>query len=1025
VQALKLLLELLAVALAWLGVSRFARPPWRDRLTFLIKLYLTVRVVALIALHEVDGVTIYSILAERLATLSLAAFVGFTLLAMALKLLGIAASITRWILMLHGQGIRLPVRHIVGAFFIGRFLGTFLPSTLGLDGYKLYDASRFSGRSIEVTTATAVEKVLGLSGVFGTFLIALPFGVSIFGQYAPVIALFGIPIGLLPLAVVALGFFWPGPVLIRWALTRLPLPTLQRALERIADGASSYAHKKGLLLLAWFLSLVQHFTTAAMYYATARALGVEPQAAGFWEVTFASSIQIFATVISPFTIAGEGIREVAQGLLLQNQMTFAVAAASGLLGFLAAEAPTLLGAIPWLTRRESYRPAFCLVDGEQVDYDEARRAAADLGVSRDVSPAAVEVEPLVARLWRGVPLGLGAGALAGVMIGFAESFYLLYRGKIVEEAQVFWAAPLAYALLFGGLGALGGAALSAVPFPRSFRERWIPALGITACFTPYALIATLFFAYRDAYAEQLPPLLVLLSIALVHAVVAAALLGLTLALGFSRLRGLLSARAAIAIAVGCILAGALGGRLFGPAPAAGVEPRPVPAQLARHPNVLLVIVDTLRADALDLYDASGVRTPALRRLARDGTLFSAAFAQASWTKPSIASILTGLYPSSHGAVHKPSQLPDSVVTLAEAFQAFGYTTSGIVTNINLAPSFNFQQGFDEYAYLTPDYLFGAEDSTSRMLLYEIARRVAARVSGGVKPGQAYQTAEVVNARAVEWLDRHQDERFFLLLHYMEPHDPYFTHPDDGRAIARATLPHPDPELAGELRSRYRGEIEHWDAQFGELLDELERRGLYQDLLIAVTSDHGEEFQDHGGWWHGLTLYDEQIGVPLIVKWPREGRGAEPVWRGQVETIDLLPTLLSHVGAPLPPNLHGENLLDPATGGDGEREVFAEEDHEGNVLQAVRAAGWKLIRANPGNPRGLDQIELYDLEQDPAERENLADQDGVRAKILLDDLEELVVYAASQARKQQNVEIGRSECERLKALGYVEDCEGVE
>jgi arylsulfatase A-like enzyme len=1025
VQALKLLLELIAVALAWVGVARLAPPPWRARLTFLIKLYLTLRVVWLIALHEVDGVTIYSILAERLVDLSLASFVAFTLLATGLKLVGIAASITRWILMLHGQGIQLPVRHIVGAFFIGRFLGTFLPSTLGLDGYKLYDASRFSGRSIEVTTATAVEKVLGLSGVFGTFLIALPLGVSIFGQYAPVIALFGVPIGLLPLAVVALGFFWPGPVLIRWILNRLPLPTLRRALERIADGASSYADKKGLLLVAWLLSLVQHFTTAAMYYATARALGVQPHAAGFWEVTFASSIQIFATVISPFTIAGEGIREVAQGLLLQNQMTFAIAAASGLLGFLAAEAPTLLGAIPWLTRRESYRPAFCLVDGEQVDYDEARRAAADLGVSRDAGGAAAEVEPLFARLRLGVPLGLGAGALAGVMIGFAESFYLLYRGKIVEEAQVFWAGPLAYALLFGALGAFGGAALSAVPFPRSFRERWIPALGIAACFTPYALIATLFFAYRDAYAEQLPPLGVLLSIAAAHGVVAAALFGGTLAIGASRLRGLIRARVALALAVGGVLAGALGGRVLGPAPPAGSEPRPVPARLANHPNVILVIVDTLRADALDLYDASGVRTPALRRLARDGTLFRAAFAQASWTKPSIASILTGLYPSSHGAVHKPSQLPDSVVTLAEAFQAFGYTTGGIVTNINLAPSFNFQQGFEEYAYLTPDYLFGAEDSSSRLLLYEIARRAAARLSGGVRPGQAYQPAELVNARAYEWLDRHQDERFFLLLHYMEPHDPYFTHPDDGRAIARATLPDPDPELANELRRRYRGEIEHWDAQLGELLDELERRGLYRNALIAVTSDHGEEFQDHGGWWHGLTLYDEQIGVPLVVKWPRERRGAGPVWRGQVETIDLVPTLLGQIGAPIPPNLHGEDLLDPAGTGDGEREVFAEEDHEGNVLQAVREGGWKLIRANPGNPRGLGEIELYDLAADPAERENLAAREAVRARILLDDLEELAVYAASQAREQQDVEIGRAECERLKALGYVEDCGDVE
>jgi uncharacterized membrane protein YbhN (UPF0104 family) len=382
VRALILLLELGCVAALWVAVRRLAPPRARTPLVFAIKAYLTLRVIWLIALHEVDGMTIYAVLREQLRDLDAATFALYVLLAMGLKLVGIAASIGRWMLMLRGQDIELPVRHVVGAFFIGRFLGTFLPSTLGLDGYKLYDAARFSGRTIEVTAATAVEKVLGVSGIFGTFLIALPLGVGIFGSYAGVITWLGVPIALLPLVFVSLGFFWPGPVLIRFALGKLPLPTLRRTLERIADGASAYARHKGLLLAAWGLSLVQHFATASMYYATARALGVTPQSAGFWEVTFASSIQIFATVISPFTIAGEGIREAAQGLLLQGQMTFAVAAASGLLGFLAAEAPTLLGAVPWLLRRESYQPAFCRVDGRQVDYEEARRRAAEVGGQR-------------------------------------------------------------------------------------------------------------------------------------------------------------------------------------------------------------------------------------------------------------------------------------------------------------------------------------------------------------------------------------------------------------------------------------------------------------------------------------------------------------------------------------------------------------------------------------------------------------------------------------------------------------------
>ena len=1017
-QALTLTLELLGIGLLALLARRLLHGAWRTRATFVLKAYLTMRVMWLILFHEHEGLTVYEVLGDRIQALDLWTFVGFTLAATAIKLVGIGASITRWILMLRGQGIDLPVRHIVGAFFTGRFLGTFLPSTLGLDGYKLYDAARFSGRSVEVSTATLVEKLLGLSGIFGTFLIALPFGISIFGDYAPVLALIGVPIALTPLGLVVAAFFWPGPALVRFIVQRLPLPTFHRTLERVAEGATAYSRHKALLLGAWGLSLVSHFMTAAMYYFTARALGVRADSAGFWDVTFASSIQIFATVISPFTIAGEGIRELAQGLLLQNQMTFAVAAASGLLGFLAAEAPTLLGAIPWIVRGESYRPARCLVDGTQVDYEAARRAASDLGLGAPEGGAEGQPDPMFPRITRGTRLGLAAGLYAGLLIGFGEASYLLFLGKVTDEAQVFWAAPLAYGLLLGLAGGIGGAALGVLPIPRLAMERWIPTLGFAACLVPFSLVATVFFLYRDFYGEKLPPVALLAAVVGIHAVAALVLLAAVRLLAATRLRRGFATRVAVPAFLMCVLlAGGVNAR-FGPAPPTTSEPRPIAAHLTNLPNLLLVIVDTLRADALSIYGGSGVETPTLDRLAGEGSVFRAAFAQASWTKPSIASTLTSLYPSSHQAVLKPSRLPDSVVTLAEALSAFGYATGGIVTNINLSPSFNFQQGFDEYRYLTPDYLFGARDSTSRLLLYEVAKRVAGRLSGALRPGQAYQPAEVVNRATVEWLNRHGSERFFLLLHYMEPHDPYFTHPDDGQAIARATTPDPAPELRDDMVRRYEGEIEYFDQRFGELVAELERRGLYEDLMVVITSDHGEEFQEHGGWWHGLTLYDEQIAVPFIAKWPRGRRAAPPRWEGQVRLIDIAPTLLALVDAPVPPSMQGNDLL---AGRDHERTVYAEEDHEGNVLQAIRASGWKLIRANPGNPRGLSELELYHVAADAGEMNSLAESQPDRAQILLGELITLEFEAQANPATGEIAEISLEDCEKLKALGYVEEC----
>jgi arylsulfatase A-like enzyme len=617
-----------------------------------------------------------------------------------------------------------------------------------------------------------------------------------------------------------------------------------------------------------------------------------------------------------------------------------------------------------------------------------------------------------------VLLGFAAGAYAGLLLGFGEAIYLLLTGKVAQDAQVFWVAPAAYGAIFALAGALGGGVLGALPFPRAALERLVPPLGLVACAVPFGTLAALFFLYRDVHGEHMPPLVQIGFVVAAATAIALLLFAAAWIVGGTRLRGLLRAPAALVVAALALGGAAALGASAGPraldAPRAA---HPVPPALRDAPNVLFVVIDTLRADELPAYGSKAVRTPALDRIAAEGTAFRA-FAQASWTKPSIASLLTSLYPSSHRAVHKPSQLPDSVDTLAEVFSAFGYTTGGIVTNINLAPSFNFQQGFDEYTYLAPDYLFGLAESSSRTLFYEVARRAGSRLAGAVRPGQAYQPADVVNRHAVEWLDRHGAERFFLLLHYMDPHDPYFTHPDDGHAIARSTTPHPGRELRDEIVRRYRGEIEYVDARLGELVADLERRGLWNDLLVVVTADHGEEFFEHGGWWHGLTLYDEQIAVPLLVKWPARRRGAPPRWDAQVRSIDIAPTLLARVGAPIPPAMQGDDLLGA---GPRERVVYAEEDHEGNVLEALRTRDWKVMRANPGNPRGLAELELYRLEQDPGETRNLHAEQAARAEKLVADLERAAKLARAEAREEHVTTIDRRECERLKALGYVEDC----
>jgi arylsulfatase A-like enzyme len=369
---------------------------------------------------------------------------------------------------------------------------------------------------------------------------------------------------------------------------------------------------------------------------------------------------------------------------------------------------------------------------------------------------------------------------------------------------------------------------------------------------------------------------------------------------------------------------------------------------------------------------------------------------------------------------KPAVLPQAVHTLAEVLEERSYTTGGIVSNINLAESFGFAQGFDEYHYLGPDYLFGASESSSKLILYQIGRSVLFKFRKGLRFGDFYQDSEVVNEVAFDWLERHRDARFFLFLHYMDPHDPYFTHPYDGYGIARVSNQNPDPEHAAEMQELYKGEIRYLDENFGRLLERLEELGLEDDTLIVLTADHGEEFQEHGGWWHGMTLYDEQVHVPLLMRWPRGWQGPSET-EHLVRSIDIAPTLLGAAGAAPPEAMQGLDLRE-ADGARSEKDrmAFLEEDHEGNVLRGVRTLSWKLVEANADNPRGLAEVELYELGQDPGENENLAE---ARAAIL----RELTAHAEAQqqlARSEaagdgEAASLSAAELEALEALGYIE------
>jgi hypothetical protein len=373
---------LLVAALFYFLSRRAMQPKGRKTLDTTAKTLFTILGIMALLRHPIESadglrLPIYQAIAQYIDRVDAETFVLFAVLAMAIKFLGVISSAYAWHLLLVGQGIRYPFwSKIMTAFLIGRFIGTFLPSTIGLDGYTLYEASRYSNQWSRAITAKALEKVVGMTGLFLGMVLTLPFGYQVIvdvteqlgrPQAAPALAAGIALVAGGVSAVVILGLAWPA--LLSAALTlfgRLLPGRVRGQAEHFAAAAVAYHGRVGLLILVLFSKFVSHFTTAVVYFFTALAIGVV--GAQFWPIVFGSTIQILATVLSP-TIAGEGAREAFQALLLSKQLGgVAQAVLSAALGFIAAEAATLWGGVFLWVRKPGWRPAYALVDGKQVDY---------------------------------------------------------------------------------------------------------------------------------------------------------------------------------------------------------------------------------------------------------------------------------------------------------------------------------------------------------------------------------------------------------------------------------------------------------------------------------------------------------------------------------------------------------------------------------------------------------------------------------------------------------------------------------
>lgn len=596
------------------------------------------------------------------------------------------------------------------------------------------------------------------------------------------------------------------------------------------------------------------------------------------------------------------------------------------------------------------------------------------------------------RFWAGARDGAFAGGAAGILVGFFEAAY--------RNAEL-WYGPLLYATLWVLVGAgLGG--LFAALRPKLPIGRVLFALALGASM----LVLVRFILWRDVY-QQAPGSGLKASLI---ALVVASMVG---GGAWATVRPLKNAQLSPNIKWGAVVVLLL---VFASITLRGDDQFPGPTGSDALPGegVILMVVDTLRADALGVYGASDHRgqpaSPNIDRLARSGRLFVDTTAQASWTKPAVASLMTSRHVSGHQTMSKKAVLPESLPTLADTLKEAGVQTGAVVTNYNLEEGFGFSQGFDYFHYLPPARYLGAPPRANRLAAYNVYRLLREKLLARWRTSDAfYRSAEVVNRVGESLLETMGQGKFFLWLHYMEPHDPYF--PTTGRSYAKVERAHPPQEWTEPMYTAYRDEIQRLDRAIGSFLETLERRGLSERVSVVLTADHGEEFGDHGGFWHGVTLYQEQVHIPLMVRTPNAEAATDANLARQ---IDVAPTIASLLGVAPPPTWEGRNLLGdtapPAS-------VLAEEDHEGNVLSMVREKALKLIRANPDNPRGLPAEEAFDLSHDPKEQSPLK-LDAAKARLEV-ALEEAKGRAHQNAAEETERALDTEAEAELRALGYME------
>lgn len=437
-------------------------------------------------------------------------------------------------------------------------------------------------------------------------------------------------------------------------------------------------------------------------------------------------------------------------------------------------------------------------------------------------------------------------------------------------------------------------------------------------------------------------------------------------------------------------------------------------------NIVLIMIDTLRADHLYSYGYTRLTSPFIDSLAQEGTKFSRGFCQIPTTGPSTACLFTSLYPRNHGLLKNGWRLNTEAHTVAEILTENGYYTCGIVGAFNLNRAFNMNQGFREY-----------HDEFAKAVGKDVSLEEAEGVrswEGTGYEGKFHIKADEVTKRVMDWLRANKMKPFFLFVHYFDPHDPY-----DEPEPFRSAFKHVFETRLSERVRLYDGEILFVDSQVRFLVQTLKDLDLHENTYVLLTADHGEGLGDHSWLKHGFMLYEEALHVPLIICGPDVPEGK--VVPDLVELIDLAPTILDLAGINLSVENRfvGRSLVRLIKGTAAEtirpEHVIAQrrwykigselKDLSGkvHVIQGlryvIRDSTYKLIFDDYG------EDELYNLLEDPGERTNIAKERSEVVKRLKDEWSNIISDSLKKCPPFESRPADKEAIEKLKALGYLQ------